>query len=105
MKYIENSGHLIEKNVEIPGYNIWRQEAFKRNKELYKQIQCEICEETKDLIAHHIYPQKTHHEMILDPENGLIVCPECHLKKCHPKGSDCSYGNLAKLICEKRYRK
>jgi len=43
--------------------------------------------------------------MALDPDNGLIVCSECHLKKCHPKRTPCSYGALTKLVCEQRYKK
>lgn len=67
-----------------------------------KQTEDELC-------IHHIHPQKTHPEMSLDPDNGLVCCGfgkgnNCHLFKGHKKGTDCSIGNLAKLNCEKRYR-
>ncbi len=100
-----NAGHIEEDESSLPGYGIWRDEIFRRNKETYGKVQCEICGVTINMIAHHIYPRKPYPHMALDPDNGLIVCPECHLKKCHPKRTPCSYGELAKLVCEKRYRK
>ncbi len=98
-----NAGHIPEKSSPILGLEIWRDEVYKRNEKLYGFNQCEICGSIENMRSHHIYPQKTHPEMALDPDNGLIVCHECHVKKCHPKGTSCSFGELAKLVCEKRY--
>ncbi len=107
-----NSGHIEENESSIPGYGIWRDEVIKRVKEEYGELQCEYCGNTNkdELCVHHEKPQKTHPEQVLDPINGWVLCSfgkgnNCHLLIGHPKGSDCSNGNLTKLICERKYRK
>ena len=103
-RVIENSGH--EGNV------IWRQEVIKRNIEEHGQLQCEICGNTNEdeLSVHHEKPQKTHPEMALDPDNGWVLCAfgkgnNCHLKYGHPKGTNCSMAELAKLVCVEKPRR
>jgi len=104
-----NAGHIPE-NLNQEGTEIWRQEVLKRNIEEYGKLQCEICGNTNidELSVHHEMPQKTHPEMALDPINGWVLCGfgkgnNCHLKIGHQ--GDCSTGALAKLICERKYRK
>jgi len=45
-------------------------------------------------------PQKLYPEFALDPDNGIVLCEECHNKYGHEKGSHCSTGNLANKICK-----
>ena len=99
----ENSGH--------EGDEIWKQEVIKRNIEEYGQLQCEICGNTNEneLSTHHEKPRKTHPEMSLDPDNGWVLCSfgkgnNCHLKYGHPKGTNCSTAELAKLVCSKKQK-
>lgn len=101
---IENSGH--------EGNDIWRQEVIRRNIEEHGQLQCEICGNTNkdELSVHHEKPQKTHPEMSLDPDNGWVLCSfgkgsNCHLKYGHPKGTNCSMAELAKLVCVKKIKR
>jgi hypothetical protein len=81
----------------------WRNEVFTRqlleNKE-HNSNYCEICHKTENLVGHHILPQKLYPESALDPDNGVILCSECHNKYGHTKGTECSTGNLANIICK-----
>ena len=99
----ENSGH--------EGNEIWKQEVIKRNIEEHGQLQCEICGNTNEneLSTHHEKPRKTHPEMSLDPDNGWVLCSfgkgnNCHLKYGHPKGTNCSTAELAKLVCGEKQK-
>jgi hypothetical protein len=74
-------------------YNIWRQEVLKRADYI-----CEYCEQPATH-AHHSRPQKLEPIFILDPDYGIACCQECHYKYGHKKGTECSTGNLAKIIC------
>jgi hypothetical protein len=87
------------------------QEVIKRNIEEYGQLQCEICGNTNEneLSTHHEKPRKTHPEMSLDPDNGWVLCSfgkgnNCHLKYGHPKGTNCSAVELAKLVCGEKQK-
>ena len=62
---------------------------------------CVYCEQPATIV-HHILPQKTHPELSLDPDNGLSCCINCHYKYGHK--SECSTGNLGKLVCERIIR-
>ena len=77
--------------------NIWRQEVLKRQKAEYNINYnfCEMCNSRKNLDVHHEKPQKTHPGMTLDPDNGIILCKDCHYGIGHKKGTECSTGNLA----------
>ncbi len=107
-----NAGYIPEENLGTPpGYETFKQEVLKRNIKDYGDLQCEICGNTNkdELCVHHEKPIKINPEQSLDPDNGWILCSfgkgnNCHLKYGHPKGSDCSNGNLAKLVCERKYR-
>jgi len=84
-------------------YLTWRTEVFAR--QLLESSEhtinyCEYCGTTEDLHAHHIRPQKLEPGFVLDPDNGMVVCEKCHYEKCHEKGTDCSFGNLANKICK-----
>ena len=84
---------------------IWRQEVLKRQKDKLGHNECEYCgnKNLSILQVHHEKPQKTHSIMAIDPDNGIIACgPEnknCHIKFGHKTGTECSTGNLAKIIC------
>jgi 5-methylcytosine-specific restriction endonuclease McrA len=41
--------------------------------------QCLICSNTDNLEAHHVAPQSTHPELILDLRNGVALCSRCHV--------------------------
>jgi hypothetical protein len=58
---------------------------------------CEICNSETNLHVHHEKPQKTHPHMALDPDNGIVLCENCHLKYGHR--DNCSTGSLANKIC------
>jgi len=62
---------------------------------------CEICSKEDGLgsylAAHHEIPKKLHPFFALDPDNGIILCRECHHKYGH--NDECSTGALAYIIC------
>jgi hypothetical protein len=83
--------------------SIWRNEVF--NRQLlenlnHKENFCEICHLTENLVGHHILPQKLYPAHAIDPDNGIVLCEECHTKYGHTKGTECSTGNLANKICK-----
>jgi len=83
-------------------YSIWRNEVFTRQKieSIRDENFCEICGKIDKLQAHHEIPIKINPNFALDPDNGIVLCLECHHKFGHKKGTECSIGNLAKLICQ-----
>jgi 5-methylcytosine-specific restriction endonuclease McrA len=83
--------------------SIWRSEVFTRqlkDNPAHKVNFCEICHKTENLVGHHILPQKLYPEFALDPDNGMILCSECHNKYGHEIGTECSTGNLANKKCK-----
>jgi hypothetical protein len=83
--------------------SFWRSEVFSRQLKVNQEHNsnyCEICHKIENLVGHHILPQKLYPESALDPDNGVILCSECHNKYGHTKGTECSTGNLANKICK-----
>jgi hypothetical protein len=78
-------------------YQIFRAEVFKRQKDQYGYNFCEKCGSEENLHVHHEKPQKTHPMMVLDPDNGIILCERCHIGEIHK--DDCSLAKLANKIC------
>jgi len=50
--------------------------------------------------VHHEIAVKLQPFHALDPEYAWSCCEKCHYAKGHPKGTDCSTGNLAAKVCE-----
>ena len=75
--------------------NIWREECLQRQFDRDGYNSCEMCGSRENLQVHHEKPQKTHPGMTLDPDNGIILCKDCHYKIGHKTGTECSTGNLA----------
>jgi hypothetical protein len=98
---ISPKGNLNQASTQ--DLSIWRNEVFtmqlKDNSTRLENF-CEICHKTENLIGHHILPQKLYPEFALDPDNGIVLCSECHTKYGHTKGTECSTANLANKICE-----
>ena len=88
----------IEHLYTAEEYQTFRQQVL--NREDYK---CEYCEEQATHI-HHSRPQKLEPGFALDPDFGVACCEKCHYKYGHKTGTECSTGNLSKLICEKIIR-
>lgn len=94
LEYLKDS---FEKQYTDSEYQIFRYEVLKRQVNQYGYNFCEICEVTENLHVHHEKPQKTHPTMSLDPDNGIVLCEDCHLKKVH--SGSCSTSHLANKIC------
>ncbi len=98
--------NIINENKEIiyttSEYNIWHEEVLYRQRvENNTDMNfCEYCHSTENLHVHHEVPQKIVPGYALDPENGIILCEDCHYKYGHEKGTECSTGNLANKICK-----
>jgi len=75
--------------------DVFNKEVLERQKEEDGYNFCEICYSIKNLHVHHEKPVKTHPLLALDPDNGIILCEECHYKYGHKTGTECSTGNLA----------
>ena len=106
-----NTGRIEEDEKNIPGYDIFRQEVFRRNIEEYEKITCEFCGNTNkdEMSVHHENPHKTHPEQSLDPINGWVLCGfgkgnNCHYLIGHKLGTKCSTSYLRKLICKRKYK-
>ncbi len=86
------------KNIETPytleEYNTWRNIILEQDN--YK---CQMCGSKEHLHCHHIIPVKLKPMFSLDPDNGIVLCKDCHYKYGHKIGTECSTGNLANKIC------
>jgi len=94
LQYLQEPGAKNYTDIE---YQTFKEEVLNRQKEQYGFNFCEICEKITDLHVHHEKPQKTHPIMSLDPDNGIVLCQDCHFKKAHI--DSCSLANLANRIC------
>jgi len=59
---------------------------------------CQFCGEDSTEV-HHERPQKLEPFFALDPDFAWSCCKQCHYEKGHEKNTDCSTGNLSKLMC------
>ena len=82
-----------EKPYTDSEYQIFREEVLRRQREEFGYNFCELCEREKHLHVHHEKPKKTHPSMTLDPDNGIVLCEDCHLNKIHTE--ECSRAALA----------
>jgi len=87
----------IEKSYTSEEINIWKKTVLEQDN--YK---CQKCGTSNNLHCHHIKPVKTHPHMALDPDNGIVLCEQCHYKYGHQKGSECSTKTLANKYCERK---
>jgi len=76
-------------------YQVWHEVVLKQD-----NYECQICGSKKDLCCHHIIPVKIEPIFALDPDNGIVLCKECHYEYGHKTGTECSTGNLAKKRCD-----
>jgi hypothetical protein len=72
--------------------NLWRQQVLKQDNYI-----CQKCGSKENLHCHHIIPVKIEPFFALDPDNGIVLCQECHYKYGHK--DQCSTGTLANMIC------
>lgn len=68
-------------------YKTWRRAVFARDR-----YTCTECGATGDLQAHHIKPYAAYPELRHNVDNGLTLCPTCHLKTP-------TYGGGSNAIC------
>jgi len=91
------------KNTKFPytqaEKDIFNKEVLERQRKEDGYNFCEKCESTENLHVHHEKPVKTHPHLALDPDNGIVLCRECHYKYGHKTGTECSTGNLTANIC------
>ncbi len=62
-------------------YEVFKKEVLIRQYDELNYNECELCGYRDDLEVHHKKPKKTHPHLILDPDNGIILCNICHTKK------------------------
>jgi len=74
-------------------YETFRLEVLTRD-----NYTCQFCGEPATHV-HHERPVKLEPFFSLDPDFGWACCEKCHYEKGHPKGTDCSTGNLAAKVC------
>lgn len=79
-------------NIDNSEYNTFRKIVLER-----ENYTCQYCGKETNIV-HHEKPKKTHPIMVLDPDNGIACCKECHYKYGH-SDDDCTTGHLARLIC------
>ena len=99
LDYFLNNLNITSELEDGFGYSTWRNEVLQRQSketELCYNF-CEICGTETNLHVHHEKPQKTHPHLALDPDNGIILCKDCHFE--HGHSGDCSTGSLAIKIC------
>ena len=75
-------------------YNLWKKIVLKQD-----DYECQKCGSKENLHCHHIIPVKIEPIFSLDPDNGIVLCKDCHYEYGHKIGTECSTGNLANKIC------
>ena len=73
---------------------IWKQVVLKQD-----NYECQMCGAKENLQCHHIIPVKIESMFALDPDNGIVLCKNCHYKYGHKTETECSTGNLAAKQC------
>jgi 5-methylcytosine-specific restriction endonuclease McrA len=65
-------------------------EEFRRNVLAHDGNKCRTCESTEDLVAHHITDRTEMPNGGYVPENGITLCPGCHIKaeRFHETGGE-----------------
>ncbi|MCK5607710.1 HNH endonuclease [Candidatus Pacearchaeota archaeon] len=91
---LRNSDNLPALQYTSSEYHTWKQEVLKLD-----DHKCQYCENPAEHV-HHIDPQKLAPGYTLDPINGISFCSDCHYEYGHKKGTECSTGNLAKVVCK-----
>jgi len=62
--------------VASPEYRKWQKSVFNRDNHT-----CRLCEKTNcPIAAHHIYMKAKYPDMVLDIDNGITLCDQCHHK-------------------------
>jgi hypothetical protein len=95
--YRLHSDPFEEKETDKPytftEYETFREFVLKRDK-----YTCQYCENIAEEI-HHIRPQKLEPFFSLDPDLAISSCKICHKYYGHKTNTECSTGNLSKIIC------
>lgn len=73
----ENKSYWQYKERQSSQYKKWKLNVLKKDN--YK---CQICGETKNLVAHHIEPFSKNINRRYDITNGITLCQKCH-KEVH----------------------
>lgn len=60
--------------------------------------ECQICGEQAEHV-HHERSKKLEPFFAYDPDLAWALCKKCHYEKYHKKGTSCSTGYLARVIC------
>jgi 5-methylcytosine-specific restriction endonuclease McrA len=86
-----------ERDTQLP-YTQEQYETFKLHVLTRDNYICQFCGEIATDV-HHERPIKLEPFFSLDPCYGWSCCEKCHYKKGHKKGTECSTGNLAAVVC------
>jgi hypothetical protein len=81
-----------------PIYNLKEYQDFKFFVLERDKHKCQYCGD-KATDVHHERPAKLEPFFILDPDLAWSCCEKCHYEKGHKKGSECSTGFLASVVC------
>lgn len=86
------------RKVEVPytseEYQTFRTYVLERD-----EYRCQYCDKKAEHV-HHERPQKLEPFFALDPDLAWSVCEKCHYEKAHKTRSECSTGELSKIICK-----
>ncbi len=84
-------------------YKEWKKEIFRRQLIENDVNECELCGNKilNQLVPHHEKPISTHPHLVFDPDNGIVVCGNNSIKKCHSKlhNGECSSYELNLKRC------
>jgi hypothetical protein len=86
-----------ERDTQLP-YTQEQYQTFRSYVLTRDNYSCQFCGESATDV-HHEIPVKLQPFHAVDPEYGWACCEECHYKKGHPQGTECSTGNLAAKVC------
>jgi hypothetical protein len=85
------------KDTELPytpeEKQIWNETVLEQD-----NYSCQYCGSKENLHCHHIIPIKLDPMLALDPDNGIVLCENCHYKIGHGQNG-CKTGQLANKQC------
>lgn len=96
-EYANETMGLIDEDASLrnsPEYDYWRSNILKKDKK------CQCCGSNKSLEVHHIFSYKYSKDLRIHPENGIVLCHQCHTKYHGLYGKIATPRNLIKFIQE-----
>lgn len=83
-------------DMRKPEYKAWRKAVLARDKT------CRLCNATKTLAVHHLYPYNSHPRLRYNVDNGAVLCKKHHREFHHLYGNKCTPAQFQIYLKQRR---